>query len=587
MPPRDIRVKGWLENQLKIQANGLHGNLDKVWPDVKDSKWLGGDREGWERFPYFLDGFIPLAYLLGDKDMISRADKYMNALLSCQDEDGCFYPKGDAEKKNGDIWSLFLILKVLVVYERYSGDKRIESAVERCLKFIDGYICGNPLFNWAAARWYEPIIAIKWLYDRKKEEWLVKLARRLKTFGMDFTAAMPLWKGSERRWTYETHVVNIAMALKAEALFCELTGDKYEGLAKKQYATLDKYHGTAYRHFNGDECLAGSSPVRGSELCGVVEAMYSYEWLTAVTGDAFWGDILEGLAFNGLPAALSEDTWAHQYDQQVNQIACTTLERTVFGTNNEQANVFGLEPHYGCCTANFGQGFPKFTSSAYMRKGDELVIVSPVPAEITLNGNTIKCKSEYPFRSKFTLISEKDTSVLLRVPKWAEKTCGLIAENGWAEIKLSGGVSTSIDFKAEPYIDERLNGNVCVRWGALLFALPIAEKSEKVEYVKDGVERKFPYCDYSITPAGEWRYALVSGTRLKLRFHDYANAFSRTRPPVTIEATFAPVKWETDERYGLVANEKTGDERTGENVELSLSPYGATTLRITETALIK
>jgi hypothetical protein len=27
--------------------------------DVRDSRWIGGDRDGWERVPYWLDGFVP------------------------------------------------------------------------------------------------------------------------------------------------------------------------------------------------------------------------------------------------------------------------------------------------------------------------------------------------------------------------------------------------------------------------------------------------------------------------------------------------------------------------------------------------
>ena len=64
---REIRPRGWLRRQLEIQAAGLCGNLDRVWPDIRDSRWIGGDREGWERVPYWLDGFIPLAWLLEDE----------------------------------------------------------------------------------------------------------------------------------------------------------------------------------------------------------------------------------------------------------------------------------------------------------------------------------------------------------------------------------------------------------------------------------------------------------------------------------------------------------------------------------------
>ena len=54
LPPRDIKPLGWLKRQLEIQAKGLSGNLDKMWPDIRDSRWVGGDREGWERVPYWL-----------------------------------------------------------------------------------------------------------------------------------------------------------------------------------------------------------------------------------------------------------------------------------------------------------------------------------------------------------------------------------------------------------------------------------------------------------------------------------------------------------------------------------------------------
>ena len=66
--PIQITPQGWLKDQLTIQAKGLAGNLDKMWPDVRDSAWIGGNREGWERVPYWLDGFVPLAYLLEDED---------------------------------------------------------------------------------------------------------------------------------------------------------------------------------------------------------------------------------------------------------------------------------------------------------------------------------------------------------------------------------------------------------------------------------------------------------------------------------------------------------------------------------------
>src|SRR5690348_4808868 len=50
-----VKPQGWLLDQMKLQADGLTGHLDEFWPDVKDSGWIGGGREAWERGPYWLD----------------------------------------------------------------------------------------------------------------------------------------------------------------------------------------------------------------------------------------------------------------------------------------------------------------------------------------------------------------------------------------------------------------------------------------------------------------------------------------------------------------------------------------------------
>lgn len=85
----------------------MSGNLDKVWPDIRDGKWIGRDKDGWERVPYWLDGFIPLAYLLEDEDMICRAKRYIDGILAGQKEDGWLCPCEDGERNGYDLWALF------------------------------------------------------------------------------------------------------------------------------------------------------------------------------------------------------------------------------------------------------------------------------------------------------------------------------------------------------------------------------------------------------------------------------------------------------------------------------------------------
>ena len=64
---------GWLKQQLQVQAAGLSGHLPLFWPDVENSSWVGGtaDTGLHERTPYWLNGFVPLAFQLEDPDLIS------------------------------------------------------------------------------------------------------------------------------------------------------------------------------------------------------------------------------------------------------------------------------------------------------------------------------------------------------------------------------------------------------------------------------------------------------------------------------------------------------------------------------------
>ncbi|GHO89803.1 hypothetical protein [Dictyobacter formicarum] len=72
---------------------------------------------------------------------------------------------------------------------------------------------------------------------------------------------------------------------------------------------------------------------------------------------AAFADHLELLAYNALPATITADMRAHQYDQQPNQVACTIAKRN-WTLNEDDSNIFGLAPNFGCCTANMHQGWP-------------------------------------------------------------------------------------------------------------------------------------------------------------------------------------------------------------------------------------
>lgn len=601
---KEIRPQGWLKRQLRIQAEGLAGNLDKMWPDVRDSKWIGGDKEGWERVPYWLDGFIPLAYLLDDQDMKDRAKKYIDAILAQQKADGWICPCEEHERNRYDVWAVFLICKVLVVYYECTGDERIEPAVRGALLNLHRWMQQRALFSWAASRWYECMISLNWLYDRTREDWIPELARMLDAQGMDYKQLISNFADKEfrREWKHTTHVVNLAMAMKAYAVSGRFLSEDGNRFAQEFLATLQKYHGTAYGLFSGDECLAGTEPTQGTELCAIVEAMYSYEVLFETTGDQKWLDRLEKLAFNALPATVSEDMWTHQYVQQVNQISCRiqdTSRPPIFTTNNHEAHIFGLEPNFGCCTANMGQGFPKFALSTYYHneKGIYVAAIAPASLHTQVDGAAVQilCDTAYPFEDtvRYQVRCEKpvEFSLFLRMPETADKAWvdgKQVRPGEFCELRrLWSEQEVVLTMQAQPKLTQRPNGLYVAEKGNLMFTLPISYTSTMHEYERNGVIRKFPYCDYEFTPTSDWNYGFASCELTCKQNPEFGNAFSVTDPPVILKAKMAKVEWDYQAQYpDVCAPLPKAGGKIGETEEIELYPYGCTNLRMTEMPLL-
>ena len=103
---------------------------------------------------------------------------------------------------------------------------------------------------------------------------------------------------------------------------------------------------------------------------------------------------------------MTDDMWAHQYNQEPNQVE-RSLHHKPWTTDGPESNLYGLEPNFGCCTANFHQGWPKFTASLFMLTHDDgLVAAAYAPCEVnTVIRNTpvqIVAETSYPFRGKLS-----------------------------------------------------------------------------------------------------------------------------------------------------------------------------------------
>lgn len=619
LPLGAIRPEGWLLRQLRIQAAGLTGHLDEFWPDIADSQWFGGSAEGWERAPYWLDGAIPLAWLVDDANLKTRIGNHIAYIVGHQRADGWYGPyPADAVTKRYDLWAILLANKTLAQYHDATGDARVLDAVYRSLLAMSRGLERTPLYDWGRFRWYEGLVPIFHVYERRPEPWLLELARTLRTQGVDYAALFrsdDLMVPTPRRglWKWTKHVVNTAMATKASALSWRLDQRAEDRTwSTGMIAFLDRYHGQATGMFSGDECLAGRNPLQGTELCAVVEFMYSLEVLLSVFGDPFFGDRLERIAFNALPAAVAPDMWSHQYDQQVNQAQCTVNPEFGWSTNGPESNLFGLEPNYGCCTSNMHQGWPKFAAHLWMRTPDDGIAAAayaPSVARFSARGVPVEARlaTDYPFRNEATLTVTADRAVrmplLLRVPDWAGGATVQIGSGApepmrpgtfhRIEREWSGPTVLSLRLPMTPRVTRRYNDAVVIERGPLLYSLKIGEQWTRVN--ADKPHRELPHADFEVRPTTPWNYALIaSGDAIAgLAFEERpvgeqpfspdgagmaATARARRLPDWKLEHGWAGERSSSDR--GKADPGRAGPQQPEETV--TLIPYGCTNIRITE-----
>jgi len=180
--------------------------------------------------------------------------------------------------------------------------------------------------------------------------------------------------------------------------------------------------------FSADEVLAGRALNRGVELCSVVEQMYSLYHVFKASGDLSLLDRVELIAYNALPATISADLWRHQYLQQANEISACKTNPHVWQSDGPDSTMFGVEPNFGCCTANFNQGWPKLAAAALHTKPSDggLVVALLLPVAATLpDGAKITVDTNYPLDDTVDVTltvpsSGAATPLYVRVPGWAD-----------------------------------------------------------------------------------------------------------------------------------------------------------------------
>ena len=357
LPLGAIKPKGWLEEQLVIMKNGMTGNLDELYSKVMGPRngWLGGDGDLWERGPYWIDGLVPLAYILNDKALIEKTQPWIDWAINSQKENGFFGPDKDFTPESGiqrtnsaDWWPRMVVLKFLQQYYTATGDQRVVSFMTKYFKYQLETLPVTPLGHWtywAEQRGGDNLMIVYWLYNITGDKFLLDLAQLIHKQTTPWTKYLSDRETMTR--LFSLHCVNVAQGVKEPIIYYQQAKDPaLLDAVKTGFRDMDRGIGWPTGLYGGDEALHTNSPTQGSELCTAVEMMFSLENMLAITGDIYYAERLEKVTFNALPTQVTDNYDSRQYYQQLNQIEVSLHDRNfeVYYEGTDQ--LFGLLTGY-------------------------------------------------------------------------------------------------------------------------------------------------------------------------------------------------------------------------------------------------
>jgi len=619
LPVGSIQPEGWLKEFLIRQRNGLTGQLGEIsaWLQKDGNAWLSPDGKGaygWEEVPYWLKGFANIGYILKDEKIIAEAKIWIEAVLNSQRDDGYFGPWIE-KRGRPDLWGNMIMVWSLQSYYEFSGDERI-------IQFLTEYFrwqstLPDEMFLkdfWENSRGGDNLYSVYWLYNITGDSFLLELAEKThrNTANWRQDTNLPNW-----------HCVNIAQSFREPATWWMQSKDSVDLCATYNNFWLIRrtFGQVPGGMFGADENarLGYIDPRQGVETCAMVEQMNSNQMLLRFTGDPFWADHCEEVAFNTYSVAVMPDFKSLRYITSPNMVTADDKNHNP-GINNRGPFLMMNPFSSRCCQHNHTQGWPYYAENLWLATPDNglaavLFCASSVTANVADEKEvTIVQETNYPFeeqvRLRINTSEDVDFPLYIRIPAWT-KNAGLTLNNNTLKTKLEPGSYTrisriwkdgdvlTVNFPMELSVRQwAVNQNsLSVDYGPLTFSLKIDEQYEmrgsKETAIGDsrwqeGVDaNKWP--SWEIRPASPWNYGLIVNTEnpkqsftvVKKTWPDDNFPFTAESVPIEIKAKGRRIPSWCVDQFDLCAVLPAYPAKADGPVEnITLIPMGAARLRI-------
>ena len=621
LPVGSIKPKGWLLALIERQRDGLTGNLGKIsaWLQKEGNAWLSSDGKGewgWEELPYWLKGYGDMAYILGDEDMITETKIWIEGTLNSQRENGDFGPDHRFDDGTRDYWANMIMLFCLQSYYEYTGDERVLELMTRYFQYQltvpdDEMLTGY----WQRMRGGDNLYSIYWLYNRTGDKWLLDLATKIDRNTADWRMEndLPNW-----------HNVNVAQAFGEPATYYLQSHDPKDlAFAYKNFNEIrERFGQVPGGMFGGDEnCRVGyDDPRQAVETCGMVEQMLSDELLMRISGDPFWADHCEEVAFNSYPAAVMPDFRSLRYLTAPNMVLSDRKNHNP-GIDNSGPFLMMNPFSSRCCQHNHSHGWPYYSKSLWWATPDNgLCAAMYVANEVTAKVGdgtevTFKEQTHYPFEDQIQLILDAPKSVqfplYLRVPGWCDNpSVSVNGQNIGIDANVAGKyiridriwddddtVTLVLPMDVQVHTWTQNHNSVSVNYGPLTFSLKIKENDVRFDSKETAIgDSKWQagadpsaWPSFEIHPDSAWNYGLVLNSEapeksfklIKKSWPEDNFPFTLTSVPLAMEVKAKKISnWKLD-RFGLCQELQDSPVRSDEPVEtITLVPMGAARLRI-------